>query len=82
MQIDVASRRQSYCRLAATGSALRNTDPSLIQRTFIATSELEGYGLFVGEDTNQIRVYLGEYKGELINENEAVMRRCVMFIRP
>lgn len=43
-------------------------------RTFIAPSELEGYGLYVGEDTNQARIYLGEYKGELINENEAVMR--------
>ncbi|KAK9900044.1 SET domain-containing protein [Cystobasidium minutum MCA 4210] len=43
-------------------------------RTFISTSELEGYGLFIGEDTNQTRVYLGEYKGELINENEATMR--------
>ena len=47
------------------------------QRTFVAASDLEGYGLFVGEDCTANRVYVGEYRGELVNENEAQERRWV-----
>ena len=43
-------------------------------RTFIGPSDLEGYGLFVGEDASLARVYIGEYRGELTNEDEAVER--------
>lgn len=45
-----------------------------MQRTFIGPSDLEGYGLFVGEDVQLSRIYIGEYRGELINEHEAQMR--------
>lgn len=45
-----------------------------VQRTFIGPSDVEGYGLFVGEDVSLSRVYVGEYRGELVNENEAVER--------
>lgn len=43
-------------------------------RTFVAASDLEGYGLFVGEDFNLSRILIGEYRGELCNEHEAQMR--------
>lgn len=45
------------------------------QRTFVAASDLEGYGLFVGEDYHLSRILIGEYRGELCNEHEAQMRR-------
>lgn len=47
----------------------------LFQRTFIAASELEGWGLFVGEDAHLAKIYIGDYRGEVVNEHTANLRR-------
>jgi len=45
------------------------------QRTFIGNSDLEGWGLFIGEEANLPKLYIGDYRGEVINEHEANYRR-------
>lgn len=44
-------------------------------------SDLEGYGLFAGEDVSAQNVHIGEYKGEVINEHEASMRGLLYGVR-
>lgn len=46
----------------------------LEQRTMVAVSEIAGWGLFAGEDIRR-GDYVGEYKGEMVDEREVERRR-------
>ncbi|KAI9773030.1 MAG: hypothetical protein M1839_002231 [Geoglossum umbratile] len=50
------------------------------KRTLVGASKLAGYGLFMGEPT-KAGEFLGEYKGELISNDEAERRGVVYDVR-
>ncbi|KAH0560042.1 hypothetical protein GP486_003436 [Trichoglossum hirsutum] len=65
------------CYRKCTNVALQRDRP---KRTLIGASKLAGYGLFMGEPA-KIGEFLGEYKGELISNDEAERRGVVYDVR-
>ncbi|KAH0537931.1 hypothetical protein FGG08_005413 [Glutinoglossum americanum] len=65
------------CLRKCTNVALQRDRP---KRTLIGASRLAGYGLFMGEPA-KAGEFLGEYKGELISNDEAERRGVVYDVR-
>ncbi len=57
-----------------------NLQLGIPKRTLVGTSEVEGYGLFMGEDVGA-KEYLGEYVAELISSAESERRGAIYNLR-
>lgn len=72
--LDPANRYDDEILSRACGNV--NLQRGIPKRTLLGISEVEGYGLFMGEGV-KAREYLGEYVGELISAAEAERRGAI-----